>query len=156
MSTTTAPKLRISLSKVPEVSAYFWIIKVLCTTVGETFADWVNGKLGDSLTKTTLVMGSLLVVALIAQFRTRRYVPGVYWVAVVLLSIVGTLITDNMAEGAAIVRASDSVIIYVTAQFARLFGYAPAELVGQHASVLNAETERSPEDTARTASRRRP
>ncbi len=117
MSTTTAPKLRISLSKVPEVSAYFWIIKVLCTTVGETFADWVNGKLGDSLTKTTLVMGSLLVVALIAQFRTRRYVPGVYWVAVVLLSIVGTLITDNMTDGHN-VPLTRSTIVFAVLMFA--------------------------------------
>ncbi len=87
-----------ALSKVPEVTVWFWIIKVLCTTVGETFADYLNGKLGDSLTKTTLVMGSVLIIALVVQFRVPRYVPAVYWVTVVLLSVVGTLITDNMVE----------------------------------------------------------
>src|SRR5258706_4565931 len=93
-----SPELRARLSKVPEVTFYFWIIKVLCTTVGETFADFINGKLGDNLNTTTLVMGSLLVVALVVQFRVPEYVPAVYWVAVVLISIVGTLITDNMVE----------------------------------------------------------
>src|ERR1700709_1879139 len=86
------------LSKVPEVTLYFWVIKVLCTTVGETFADFINGKLGDNLNTTTVVMGSLLAVALVVQFLVPAYIPAVYWVAVVLISVVGTLITDNMVE----------------------------------------------------------
>ena len=93
-----SPELRAKLSKVPQVTLYFWIIKVLCTTVGETFADFLNGKLGDNLTRTTLVMGSVLIVSLIVQFIVPEYIPAVYWVTVVLLSVVGTLITDNMVE----------------------------------------------------------
>ncbi len=92
------PDLRVMLSKVPEITLYFWIIKVLCTTVGETFADYINTKLGDNLNTTTVVMGSILIVSLVAQFKTPEYVPAVYWVTVVLLSVVGTLITDNMVE----------------------------------------------------------
>ena len=91
-------EIRERLSKVPEVTLFFWIIKVLCTTVGETFADFINGKLGDNLNTTTIVMGSLLAVALVVQFRVPEYIPAVYWVAVVLISVVGTLITDNMVE----------------------------------------------------------
>ena len=86
------------LSKVPEVTAYFWIIKVLCTTVGESFADYVNETLGFGLTNTTLLFSAALVVVLVAQFRLRRYVPGVYWLAVVLISVVGTLLTDNLTD----------------------------------------------------------
>jgi uncharacterized membrane-anchored protein len=96
--TAAPPDIRSSLSKVPEVTLYFWIIKVLCTTVGETFADYINGKLGDNLTRTTMVMGAALVVALVVQFTVRGYIPAVYWVTVVLISVVGTLITDNMVE----------------------------------------------------------
>src|SRR5690349_21215800 len=84
------------LNKVPEVTIYFWIIKIFCTTVGETAADYLNTTLGFGLTNTTYVVGALLLVALIAQFSCRRYVAGVYWVAVVLISVVGTLITDNL------------------------------------------------------------
>jgi uncharacterized membrane-anchored protein len=87
-----------ALSKVPEVTVYFWIIKVLCTTVGETFADFLNVDLGLGLTLTTYVMAAALALALVAQFRLSRYVPAIYWLAVVLISIVGTLITDNLSD----------------------------------------------------------
>lgn len=87
------------LNKVPEVTVYFWVIKVLCTTVGESFADYVNETLGFGLTNTTLAFSVALVAVLVAQFRLRRYVPGVYWLAVVLISVVGTLLTDNLTDG---------------------------------------------------------
>jgi uncharacterized membrane-anchored protein len=87
------------LNKVPEVTVFFWIIKVLCTTVGESFADYINETLGFGLTNTTLLFSAAFVVALAVQFRTRRYVPGVYWLVVVLVSVVGTLLTDNLTDG---------------------------------------------------------
>src|SRR5205085_12379623 len=87
------------LNKVPEVTLYFWIIKLLCTTVGETAADFLDGNLGLGLTNTTFVMSGLLVVSLAFQFRLKRYMPGIYWLAVVLISVVGTLITDNLTDG---------------------------------------------------------
>src|SRR3954463_15284787 len=90
---------RRMLNKVPEVTIYFWVIKVLCTTVGESFADYINETLGFGLKNTTLVFSAALVAVLVAQFRLRRYVPGVYWLAVVLISVVGTLITDNLTDG---------------------------------------------------------
>jgi uncharacterized membrane-anchored protein len=86
------------LNKVPEVTVYFWIIKILCTTVGESFADYINATLGFGLTKTTLVFSAALIAALMAQFRLDRYVPGVYWIAVVLISVVGTLLTDILTD----------------------------------------------------------
>src|SRR5256714_6372951 len=89
---------RRMLNKVPEVTLYFWLIKVLCTTVGETAADYLNTNLGFGLTGTTYVTGAVLVVVLFLQFRARRYVPGIYWLAVVLISVVGTLITDNLTD----------------------------------------------------------
>lgn len=87
------------LNKVPEVTVYFWLIKILCTTVGESFADYVNETLGFGLTNTTLLFSAAFVVALVAQFRLNRYVPGVYWLTVVLISVVGTLVTDNLTDG---------------------------------------------------------
>src|SRR5438105_2555327 len=87
---------RANWRKVPEITLYFWIIKVLCTTVGETAADFLNTNLRLGLTNTTYIMGSLLLITLFFQFRVRKYVPGIYWLAVVLISIVGTQITDNL------------------------------------------------------------
>jgi uncharacterized membrane-anchored protein len=99
--TTTVPRStggRVLLNKVPEVTVFFWIIKVLATTVGETAADFISG-LGLGLSGTTVVMSALFVVVLVWQFRTRQYVPGVYWLTVVLISVVGTLVTDNLTDG---------------------------------------------------------
>src|SRR3954451_13648679 len=90
---------RVMLNKVPEVTVYFWIIKILCTTVGESFADYINETLGVGLTDTTLIFSLALLVALVVQFRLERYVPAAYWLAVVLISVVGTLLTDNMTDG---------------------------------------------------------
>jgi uncharacterized membrane-anchored protein len=91
--------LRSALNKVPEVTMFFWVIKVLCTTVGESLADYVDTNLGFGLTKTALLFSAVLAVVLAAQFRQRRYVPGVYWLAVVLISVVGTLLTDELTDG---------------------------------------------------------
>lgn len=102
MSTVTAPRgdvLRVMLNKVPEVTVAFWVIKVLATTVGETAADFLAVTLGLGLSGTTMIMGALTVAALVAQFRARRYRPTLYWVSVVLISIVGTLVTDGLVDG---------------------------------------------------------
>jgi uncharacterized membrane-anchored protein len=101
------------LNKVPEVTIYFWVIKILCTTVGETAADYLNAQLGLGLTNTSLVMGSLLVLALAVQFRTRRYTPSVYWITVVLISVVGTLITDNLTDNFGVPLPTSTVIFAV-------------------------------------------
>jgi uncharacterized membrane-anchored protein len=94
LQTTTG---RTLLNKVPQVTAWFWIIKVLSTTVGETFADFLSG-LGLGLQGTTVVMSIAFVAVLAVQFRMRRYVPAVYWLTVVLVSVVGTLVTDNLTD----------------------------------------------------------
>jgi uncharacterized membrane-anchored protein len=96
---TAGPSLgRRMLNKVPEVTLYFWIIKVLCTTVGETAADYFNDNLGFGLVNTTYFAGALLAVLLFIQFVLRRYVPAAYWAAVVVISVFGTLITDNLSD----------------------------------------------------------
>jgi len=86
------------LSKVHEVTIYFWIIKILATTIGETAADYLSDNLGFGLTGTTWVMAALLVAVLYFQFRAPRYIPPIYWLVVVVLSIVGTLVTDNLTD----------------------------------------------------------
>jgi uncharacterized membrane-anchored protein len=89
---------RKMLNKVPEVTLYFWIIKILCTTVGETAADYLNDNLGFGLVNTTYFTGALLAVLLMVQFQLKRYVPIAYWAVVVVISVFGTLITDNLTD----------------------------------------------------------
>ena len=93
-----ATPLRQFLNKVPEVTLAFWIIKILSTTVGETVADFlaVNAGWGQGTTRGAML--TLLIIALSLQLRTRRYTPWVYWLTVVLVSVVGTQITDLLTD----------------------------------------------------------
>ncbi|AQT11590.1 membrane protein [Pseudomonas protegens] len=86
------------LNKVPEVTLSFWIIKIMSTTVGETCADYLAVDAGLGQGVTSIGMALLLVLALFAQFRSRAYTPWIYWLSVVLVSIVGTQITDVLTD----------------------------------------------------------
>jgi uncharacterized membrane-anchored protein len=102
-STSTARQL---LNKVPEVTLYFWIIKCLCTTIGETLSDnlttsWAGGDgasvhaLDVASRWVMLITIGVLAVLLVIQFTRRRYVAAVYWANIVVISLVGTQITDQ-------------------------------------------------------------
>jgi uncharacterized membrane-anchored protein len=104
---------REMLNKVPEVTLYFWVIKVLCTTVGETASDYLASNVGLGLTKTTFITGALLVAVLAVQFRARRYVPWIYWTAVVLISVVGTQITDNLTDNLGVSLVTTTIVFAV-------------------------------------------
>jgi len=97
-TTTRSTALTQMLNKVPEVTLLFWVVKIMSTTVGETAADFLADNVGLGLTNTSLVMAALLGAVLVVQFRARRYIPSVYWLAVVLISVVGTLISDNLVD----------------------------------------------------------
>src|SRR5258706_2686918 len=101
------------LNKVPEVTLYFWLIKVLCTTVGETASDYLAGNLNLGLTKTTFITGGVLVVALVGQFRLRKYVPAAYWLSVVLISVVGTQITDNLTDNLGVSLVTTTIVFSI-------------------------------------------
>lgn len=89
---TTSP------NRVPAVTVEFWLIKLMAVTMGETAADFLAVNLGLGLTATSLLMAAILVGALVLQFGQKRYVAWSYWLAVVLVSIVGTLVTDNLVD----------------------------------------------------------
>ncbi len=99
MSRTETTPLTALWNKVPEVTIFFWIIKILATTVGETAGDLLSVRLALGLTVTSWVMSIICVVALIWQVRTKRYYPTPYWLEVVLISVVGTLISDLLVDG---------------------------------------------------------
>jgi uncharacterized membrane-anchored protein len=123
---------RQMLNKVPEVTVYFWVIKVLCTTVGETAADFLDGTLGFGLANTTYVMSGVLVLALVWQFRLRAYVPFVYWLAVVLISIVGTLITDNLTDNFGVSLVITTIVFSIALGVTFLVWYAYERTLSIH------------------------
>ena len=128
----TAPDVRRMLNKVPEITIYFWIIKILCTTVGETAADYLNTNLNMGLTNTTYVMAALLVVTLAAQFSVKRYVPAVYWLAVVLISVVGTLVTDNLTDNFGVALTTATAVFGVALALTFAAWYAVERTLSIH------------------------
>lgn len=113
-TTHRAPaRLRLLANKVPQVTVWFWVIKVLCTTVGETAADFLNVNMDVGLTGTSIVTGLLLVVALAVQFRADRYRPARYWWAVTLVSVFGTLVTDNLTDVLGVPLETSTVVFGV-------------------------------------------
>lgn len=110
----TQSSARIMLNKVPEITLFFWIIKILCTTVGETGADFLNTDLNFGLDGVTLIIGAMLAVALFFQFKFKKYIPGIYWLAVVLISIVGTLITDNLSDNLGVPLTISTIVFAVS------------------------------------------
>jgi uncharacterized membrane-anchored protein len=87
------------MNRVPEITIGFWVIKIMSTTVGETGADYLVVHVGLGTVATDAIMAVLLIASLILQFRARRYVPWRYWLTVVLISVVGTQITDALTDG---------------------------------------------------------
>lgn len=86
-----------ALRKVPEVTVYFWIIKLLTTAMGETTSDFLVSHIDPVI---AVALGGLgLVVALIIQFAVRRYIAWVYWLTVVMVAIFGTMAADVLHIG---------------------------------------------------------
>lgn len=88
------------LSKVPEITLLFWVIKILTTGMGEAASDWLlnrgEGLPGLGVLGALVIDAVLIVVAFVLQFSARRYIPAVYWLAVAAVGIVGTVVADIM------------------------------------------------------------
>lgn len=125
------------LKKVPEVSLVFWIIKIMATTVGETAADFLNVNLGFGLTGTSAVMGMLLAGALFLQFRSHRYVPWTYWLTVVLISVFGTLISDNLVDNLGVALETTTVLFSVALLVTFVTWYVSENTLSIHTIVTS-------------------
>lgn len=120
------------LNKVPEITIFFWIIKIMATTVGETAADFLSETMGWGLTYTSLFMAVLLLVVLFFQFRARKYVPAFYWLAVVFISVVGTLISDNLHDNLGVPLWVTTTMFSVTLAATFFIWYANEKTLSIH------------------------
>ena len=120
------------MNKVPEVTLYFWIIKIMATTVGETGADFLSVNWHLGLTGTSLVMAALLAVFLVMQIHSKKYIPWLYWTTVVLISIVGTLITDNLVDNFGIALQTTTIAFSVALLATFLAWYASERTLSIH------------------------
>ncbi len=120
------------LNRVPEITIYFWIIKILATTVGETAADYLSATLNLGLGTTSYIMGSLLLIALFNQFRLKRYVPVSYWLVVVLTSIVGTLITDRLVDELGVSLVTTAIVFGLALSAVFVIWYLREKTLAMH------------------------
>jgi uncharacterized membrane-anchored protein len=123
------------LNKVPEVTICFWLIKVLSTTVGETAADLLSVRMDLGLSLTSIVMAGLFVAVLLLQLRARRYVPTLYWSTVVLISIIGTLVSDNLVDGFGVSLVTTSTLFGATLVLVFALWYASERTLSIHSIV---------------------
>ncbi len=119
-------------NRVPKVTVDFWFIKLMAVTMGETAADYLAKNMGLGLTGTALLMSAVLGIALFFQFAQKKYIPSYYWTAVVLISIVGTLITDCLLDvfGVPLITTTIIFTIILAATFA--FWYAAEKTLSIH------------------------
>lgn len=125
------------LVKVPQITIFFWIIKILCTTVGETFADYLNTTLGFGLNGTTVFTLVLLVAVLVFQFRSKTYKPVLYWLVVVLISITGTLFTDNLSDNFNVSLVTSSIIFAIFLALTFIIWYSSERTIAIHTIHTN-------------------
>ncbi|RUX27663.1 hypothetical protein EOA23_16650 [Mesorhizobium sp. M2A.F.Ca.ET.042.01.1.1] len=130
--TMTANEYGSELNRVPEVTLDFWLIKIMAVTMGETAADYLAVNLGLGLTVTSLIMSGILIVALVLQFAQKRYVPWAYWLAVVLASVVGTLVTDNLVENFGVRPETTTIIFSVALALTFIAWYASEKTLSIH------------------------
>lgn len=125
----------IAPNRVPEATIDFWLIKLMAVTVGETAADFLAVNLGLGLQLTSLLMTGVLAVAIALQFMQKRYVPSYYWLAVVLVSVVGTLLTDNLVDNFGVPLLTTAIVTAVLLAATFAIWYASERTLSIHSIV---------------------
>ena len=132
---THSTETNVRFNKVPQVTVDFWLIKLLAVTVGETAADYMNLDLDLGLSTTSWILAGVLVVALAIQFAQNRYIPWVYWTAVVLISVVGTLVTDNLVDNFGVSLITTTVVFTILLAMTFAVWYAVERTLSIHTIV---------------------
>lgn len=122
-------------NKVPEVTLVFWIIKILATTVGETGSDYLAVHVGLGTVITDLITLLLLMVSLSLQFRAGLYIPWRYWLTVVLISVVGTQITDFLTDRLHVSLYVSTVVFSIALAAAFVLWYRAEKTLSIHSIV---------------------
>ncbi len=107
MNTTTDQ----ALSKVPEVTLLFWIIKIAATTLGETGGDAVSMSMHLGYLVATAIFASVFVLAVVAQIKARRFHPFLYWATIIATTTVGTTLADFADRSLGIGYAGGSTLL---------------------------------------------
>ena len=100
------------LSKVPEVTLVFWIIKILATTLGETGGDTLSMSMKLGYLESTGIFAAIFVAAVIVQIVTKKFHPVVYWTTIIATTTVGTTLADFADRSLGIGYAGGTAILF--------------------------------------------
>ncbi|SAK80372.1 membrane protein [Caballeronia pedi] len=101
-----------ALTKVPELTLAFWIIKIAATTLGETGGDALSMSMNLGYLMSTIIFAAVFVVAVIAQIRADRFQPALYWITIIATTTVGTTLADFADRSLGIGYAGGSAILF--------------------------------------------
>jgi uncharacterized membrane-anchored protein len=100
------------LSKVPEVTLVFWIIKILATTLGETSVDAVSMSMNLGYLVGIEIFAAIFIVAVIAQISAKRFHPIIYWTTIIATTTVGTTLADFADRSLGIGYSGGTAILF--------------------------------------------
>lgn len=102
-----------TLSKVPEVTLIFWIIKIAATTLGETGGDAVSMSMGLGYLAGTAIFAAVFMIAVIAQIKAKGFHPFLYWTTIIATTTVGTTLADFADRSLGIGYAGGSSLLFI-------------------------------------------
>jgi uncharacterized membrane-anchored protein len=103
--------IQSTLSKVPEITLAFWIVKIFATTLGETGGDAVSMSMGLGYLLGTLIFAVIFLVAVFAQIRAKEFHPWVYWTTIIATTTVGTTLADFADRSLSIGYAGGTLLL---------------------------------------------
>jgi uncharacterized membrane-anchored protein len=122
--------MRYAYRKVPEVTIFFWIIKILTTAVGESTSDYLVRAMDPAV---AVAIGAVcFAAAIVLQFAVRRYIPWVYWLAVAMVAVFGTMAADVLHIGLGIPYLDSTIFFAVTLGIIFVFWYAVERTLSIH------------------------
>lgn len=118
------------LNKVPEITIFFWIIKVLTTGMGEVASDYLANHIDPVI--AVAIAGIALVASLVLQISVRRYVQWIYWLTVIMVSIFGTMAADVLHVGLGIPYIASTIFFMVTLTIIFIIWYLSEKTLSIH------------------------
>ncbi|QYR24119.1 hypothetical protein KZ483_15305 [Paenibacillus sp. sptzw28] len=118
------------VAKVPEITLYFWIIKLLTTGMGEVTSDYLFEKLNPFISAPLSVL--IFAAAMVLQFKARRFVPGIYWLVVVMVSIFGTMAADVVRVGLGVPYMVSTIFFIVALAAVLITWYSKEKTLSVH------------------------
>ena len=112
MNDITKKTVTTALSKVPELTLIFWVIKILATTLGETAGDALSMSMDLGYLLSTAIFAAIFLIAVIAQIKAKQFHPFLYWATIIATTTVGTTLADYATRSLGIGYTGGSALLF--------------------------------------------